>query len=69
MAAKVDVLRSSQDGITAQVDTLRGQVDQANLLAEARAASTRVPDLINCEAWGGHWGSAYGTLAVNTLAL
>jgi len=52
VSSKVDTLRSAQDSLTLQVDTLRGKVDQANLLAEARAANTRVQDLITGEREG-----------------
>lgn len=44
--AKVDVLRSAQDSISGQMSALQSQVDKANLLAEARAASTTLQDLI-----------------------
>ncbi|KAI8467677.1 MAG: hypothetical protein J3K34DRAFT_480735 [Monoraphidium minutum] len=46
VSGKVDGLRAAQDAIAATVDGLRGRVDTANLLAEARAANTRVQDLI-----------------------
>lgn len=44
--SQVDTLRSAQSGITGQLSALQSQVDKANLLAEARAASTTVQDLI-----------------------
>ncbi|WIA39913.1 hypothetical protein OEZ86_013355 [Tetradesmus obliquus] len=44
--AKVDVLRSAQDSISGQMSALQSQVDKANLLAEARAASTTLQDFI-----------------------
>lgn len=44
--AKVDELRGSQASLAGQVTALQGQVDKANLLAEARAASTKLQDLI-----------------------
>lgn len=43
---KVDTLRDAQAGITGQLNALQSQVDKANLLAEARAASTTIQDLI-----------------------
>jgi hypothetical protein len=43
---KVDSLQAAQLGITGQLGLLQGQVDRANLLAEARAASTTIQDLI-----------------------
>lgn len=43
---KVDVLRGSQDSISGQITALQSQVDKANLLAEARAANTKLQDLI-----------------------
>lgn len=46
VSGKVDTLRAAQDSITAQVNALQAKVDQANLLAEARAANTQVQDLI-----------------------
>ncbi|GBF96992.1 polycystin cation channel family [Raphidocelis subcapitata] len=46
VSSKVGTLRAAQDAISGQVDALRGKVDQANLLAEARAANTRLQDLI-----------------------
>lgn len=52
---KVDSLRDAQSGITGQLNALQSQVDKANLLAEARAASTTIQDLITgkSEGWGG----------------
>jgi hypothetical protein len=52
---KVDSLRAAQSGITGQLDQLQSQVDRANLLAEARAASTTIQDLIT---GGGGWAAA-----------
>jgi hypothetical protein len=52
VSSKVDTLRSAQDAVSSQVDALRSKVDQANLLAEARAANTRVQDLITGEVLG-----------------
>lgn len=46
---KVDVLRGAQDSISGQMTALQSQVDKANLLAEARAASTKLQDLITGE--------------------
>lgn len=46
VSAKVDALRSAQEGAASQVAALQGKVDQANALAEARASNTRVADLI-----------------------
>lgn len=46
VSGKVDSLRAAQDAVASQVASLQARVDQANLLAEARAANTRVPDLI-----------------------
>lgn len=43
---KVDTLRTAQDSISGQMTALQGQVDKANLLAEARAANTKLQDLI-----------------------
>jgi hypothetical protein len=42
----VDTLKDAQAGITGQLNALQSQVDKANLLAEARAASTTIQDLI-----------------------
>jgi hypothetical protein len=47
---KVDTLKNAQSGITGQLTALQSQVDKANLLAEARAASTTIQDLITGEA-------------------
>ncbi len=44
--AKVDVLRNAQDSISGQVVALQSQVDKANLLAEARAANTKLQEII-----------------------
>jgi len=49
---KVDSLREAQSGVTGQLNALQSQVDKANLLAEARAASTTIQDLIT-----GGWGA------------
>ena len=46
VSTKVDALRSAQDAAAAGVAALQARLDQANALAEARAASTRVQDLI-----------------------
>jgi hypothetical protein len=43
---QVDSLKDAQAGITGQLNTLQSQVDKANLLAEATAASTALQDLI-----------------------
>jgi hypothetical protein len=52
--AKVDVLRNAQDSISGQMSALQSQVDKANLLAEARAASTTLQDLIAGECGFNH---------------
>lgn len=44
--ASVSTLSSAQDSIAGQMSALQSQVDKANLLAAARAASTTVQDLI-----------------------
>jgi hypothetical protein len=44
--SRVDTLRDAQAGVTGQLNALQSQVDKANLLAEVRAASTTVQDLI-----------------------
>jgi hypothetical protein len=49
---RVDTLRDAQSGITGQLNALQSQVDKANLLAEARAASTTIQDLIAGEGVG-----------------
>jgi hypothetical protein len=48
--SRVNTLKDAQAGITGQLNALQSQVDKANLLAEARAASTTIQDLItgNC---------------------
>lgn len=43
---RVDTLKDAQAGTTGQLNALQSQVDKANLLAEARAASTTIQDLI-----------------------
>lgn len=43
---RVDSLKDAQAGVTGQLNALQSQVDKANLLAEARAASTTIQDLI-----------------------
>lgn len=53
---RVDTLRDAQSGITGQLNALQSQVDKANLLAEARAASTTIQDLIAGEGWGRQGG-------------
>eukprot|EP00883_Tetradesmus_obliquus_P001212 jgi/Sobl393_1/11292/SZX78320.1 len=65
--AKVDVLRSAQDSISGQMSALQSQVDKANLLAEARAASTTLQDLIAAGRSDIHTGQAVLVSKLDTL--